>query len=50
MKNQDANNAAFCYSVNLLRMLLDMKLITKEEYDIIIEISATHYGTEKICV
>lgn len=50
MKNQDTNNAAFCYSVNLLRMLLDMKLITEEEYDKIIAISATHYGTEKICV
>lgn len=50
MKNQDSNNAAFCYSVNLLRMLLDMKLITKEEYDRIVAISATHYGTEKICV
>ena len=50
MKNQDANNTAFCYSVNLLRMLLDMKLITKEECDRIIEISATHYGTKKICV
>lgn len=47
MKSQDTNNASFCYSVNLLRMLLDMKLITKEEYDRIIEISATHYGTEK---
>ena len=33
MKNQDAYNAAFCYSVNLLRMLLDMKLITEEEYE-----------------
>ena len=33
MKNQDSNNAAFCYSVNLLRMLLDMKLITEEEYE-----------------
>lgn len=50
MKNQDTNNASFCYSVNLLRMLLDMKLITEEEYDKIIAISATHYGTEKICV
>lgn len=50
MKNQDSNNAAFCYSVNLLRMLLDMKLITEEEYDKIVAISATHYGTEKICV
>lgn len=47
MKNQDTNNAAFCYSVNLLRMLLNMKLITEEEYDKIIEISAIHYGAEK---
>ena len=46
----DKNNAAFFYSINLLRMLLDMELITKAEYDKIIAISATHYGTEKICV
>lgn len=50
MKNTDTNNAAFCYSVHLLRMLLDMKLIAEEEYDKIIEISAAHYGAEKIYV
>ncbi len=50
MKNNDRNNAAFAYSVNLLKMLLGMKLITEEEYDRIIEISSAHYDTEKICV
>ncbi len=50
MRNNDRNNAAFAYSVNLLKMLLGMKLITEEEYDRIVEISAAHYDTEKICV
>lgn len=50
MKNVDANNTAFYYSVNLLRMLLNMKIISKEECEKIIEISATHYGAEKIYV
>ncbi len=46
----DKNNAAFFYSINLLRMLLDMELITKAEYDKIINISAAYYGTEIFCV
>lgn len=46
----DKNNAAFIYSVNLLRMLLDMGLITNEEYEKIVDISATHYGTKNICL
>ena len=32
MKN-DSNNASFVYSVNLLRMLLGMELITEDEYN-----------------
>ncbi len=48
--NTDIRNASFAYSVNLLRLLLGMKLITKEEYDKIVTISAEHYGTEKIYV
>lgn len=48
--NKDKNNAAFAYSVNLLRLLLGMKLITEEEYDKIVRISAAHYEAEKICV
>ena len=48
--NNDINNSAFLYSVNMLRLLLKMQLITQEEYERILEISADHYGTEKIYV
>ncbi len=48
--NTDINNSAFCYSVNMLRLLLKMPLITQEEYERILQISAAHYGTEKIYV
>ncbi len=51
MKNgTDINIASFTYSVNLLQMLLNMKLITKEEYDKTIHISAVYYDTENICL
>ncbi|MBR2926641.1 MAG: hypothetical protein IKC31_03585 [Clostridia bacterium] len=46
----DQNNAAFVYSVNMLRMLLAMNLISEEEYKKIVDISAVHYGAEKIYV
>lgn len=39
----DTDNASFVYSVNMLKMLLKMKLITKEECDRITEISARYY-------
>ena len=42
----DKNNAAFYYSVNMLRALLVMKLITEEECKKIIALSAEHYGVE----
>lgn len=48
--NNDINNSAFCYNVNMLRLLLRMQLITKEEYERILQISAAHYGAEKIYV
>ena len=48
--NNDINNSAFFYSVNMLRLLLRMQLITQEEYEQILQISAAHYGTEKIYV
>ena len=48
--NNDINNYAFLYSVNMLRLLLKMQLITQEEYERILQISAAHYGTEKIYV
>ncbi len=51
MRNkEDVNNAALYYSVNMLRMLLDMKLITESEYRRIGSISEEYYGTEIYCV
>ena len=39
MKNMtDINNSAFYYSANMLRMLLNMKLIDESEYERIIRI------------
>lgn len=49
MRN-DVNTAAFFYSVNMLGLLLKMQLITQEEYERILQITAIHYGTEKIYV
>ena len=49
-RQTDRNNAAFAYSVNMLRMLTAMKLITEDEYRKILQISAEHYGVEKIYV
>lgn len=48
--SNDISNASFAYSVSLLRLLLRMKLITKEEYEKIVTISAEHYNTENIYV
>lgn len=49
-KRTDINNASFSYGVNLLRMLLDMNLITENEYERITRISAEYYDTEIVCV
>ena len=50
-KNRTAiNRSSFAYSVSLLRMLLKMQLITQEEYERIVAISAEHYGAEILCV
>lgn len=48
--NEDINNAAFYYSINMLRQLLKMNLITEDEYDKIARISLEYYGTEIYCV
>lgn len=42
----DQNNAAFYYSVNMLRALLAMKLITEDECKKIVALSAEYYGVE----
>ena len=44
------NNSAYCYSINMLRLLLGMKLITEEEFKRISAICAEHYGAEIYCV
>ena len=49
-KRTDINNTSFAYSVSLLRMLLDMNLITEDEYEKITQISAEHYGADLIYV
>lgn len=49
-QNDDANNSAFYYSVNLLKALLAMNLISDEEYQRIAQISAEHYGVQLYCV
>ncbi len=50
MNKKAIGNASFAYSVNLLKMLLSMQLITEEEYEKIAEISAEHYGADLFCV
>lgn len=42
----DQNNASFYYSVNMLRALLAMKLITEEEYKKIVKLNEEYYGVE----
>lgn len=50
-KTISVNYAALVYSLNLLRLLLSMQLITAEEYDRILQIVAEHYDTQKkICL
>ena len=49
-KRTDINNTSFAYSVNLLKMLLAMQLITEDEYEKIAQISAELYGADLIYV
>ncbi len=49
MDCKDKNNAAFVYSVNMLKILLSMKLITDEEYERIVAINKAHYGAGISC-
>lgn len=50
MNKTDVNNSAFVYSVNMLRHLLKMQLITEQEFKKIVAISAEHYNAEIYCV
>jgi len=47
-ENNDINNAAFYYSLNMLGMLLKMQLITEDEFYKITKISAEYYGVKNI--
>lgn len=46
-KEQDEKNAAFVYSIHLLKMLLKMELISEQEFERIMGISARFYGIKK---
>lgn len=48
MEKNDLNAASFAYSINMLRLLLQMQMITEEEYKKIANISADYYGVEII--
>ena len=43
-KEQDEKNAAFIYSIHLLKMLLKMELISEQEYERIKSISKKYYN------
>ena len=43
-------HSSFAYSVNMLRMLRKMQLITNDEYEKIVDISAKYYDTDIYCV
>jgi hypothetical protein len=40
------NNASYYYSVNLLKYLLNLGLITKDDFEGICEISVKYYGAK----
>lgn len=46
MNKKDIKNSSFAYSLNMLRVLHSMKLITEEEYKNIIEICSDYYGID----
>ena len=46
-KEQDEKNAAFVYSIHLLKMLFKMELISEQEFKRIKDINAKYYGVNK---
>lgn len=50
MENESKNNVSFYYVINMLKILLNMKYITIEEYKKILEISAEYYKVTFYCV
>ena len=49
MSEQLKNDAAFYWSVCILRRLRDMGLLNQKEYEKIKNISAEYYGTKLLC-
>ena len=47
---QMTKDAAFYWSVSILRRLRNMGLLTQKEYEKIKSISAEHYGTKIYCI
>jgi hypothetical protein len=50
MNERLEKDAAFYWSVCLLRRLRDMGLLSQSEYTKIRDISAVYYGTKLLCV
>jgi hypothetical protein len=50
MSEQFEKDAAFYWSVCVLRRLREMGLLTADEYEKIRDISAKYYGTRLLCV
>lgn len=40
------NNASFCFSANMLKMLFEMDLLTEEEYNRILSINSNYYYSD----
>lgn len=50
-ENTAVQKSSLCYSINMLRLLLSMQLITEEEYNRILRHTAGHYDPQKkICL
>ena len=43
----DKNSVALAYGVNMLRLLLSMRLISKSEYRSILQLQTEHYDQQK---
>jgi len=46
-KEQDEKNAAFVYSIHLLKMLLKMELISEQEFERIKKLNAEYYTRDR---
>ena len=46
-ENAAVQKASLCYSINMLRLLLSMRLITEEEYNRILHLTIEHYDPQK---